>query len=167
VTIQVHLNGKRGIGRFALIDALDLSVIAPYRWYVWERVTKRGCKKGPYAIAHVRKPDGRMTILAMHTLLTGFARTDHKDGNGLNNQRSNLRAATNSQNAANRDKMRTGTSGYKGVTFDRQTGRWKAQVTVDGRNRHLGRYDTAEEAARAYDRVALEAFGSFARINFP
>jgi hypothetical protein len=90
---------------------------------------------------------------------------DHCDGNPFNNQWSNLRLSTHSNNAANRRRPRSNTSGFKGVTFDRQRGNWKAQITKDGRYYCVGRYATAEEAHAAYVAKARELFGEFARTN--
>ncbi len=89
---------------------------------------------------------------------------DHVNGDGLDNRRANLRITTRAQNLANSG-GREGSSTYKGVSFESQTSRWKAQITVDGRNRSLGRYDTEEEAATAYNLAAVEAWGEHARLN--
>jgi len=106
----------------------------------------------------------------MHRLLTGAAQNqlvDHKDGDGLNNRRSNLRLATKSQNSMNRRPNRSGTSGYKGVSFHRKARKWVACLKFQGRYHHLGLFASEEDAARAYDRKATELFGEFARLNFP
>jgi AP2 domain len=90
---------------------------------------------------------------------------DHADGNGLNNQRYNLRRATTAQNNANKCKQRNGlTSQYRGVTTHKKhPGKWRA--TAKGKD--IGYFDTPELAARAYDCAALEVFGEFANLNFP
>ena len=120
-----------------------------------------------YARRPVRGGDGSVRWQGMHTFLTGWPLVDHIDGDGLNNRRSNLRPATPSQNNANRRKSRQNTSGFKGVSYYHRTSRWRAYVGVDGKAIHLGYFDTAIDAARAYDAAALEHFGEFARINFP
>lgn len=89
---------------------------------------------------------------------------DHIDGDGLNCRRSNLRLTDAVGNARNR---RASDGRYKGVTFHRQTGRWTAQIRVAGIKKHLGLFGKPEDAAKAYDVAALEAFGEFACINFP
>ena len=94
----------------------------------------------------------------------GFV-VDHKNGDRLDNRRSNLRLATLSQNAANQRRSVRSKSGYIGVT---QSGKasWRASIHV-GTNRVIGYFATPEEAARARDRAALEEWGEFATLNFP
>jgi gluconate kinase len=87
---------------------------------------------------------------------------DHIDRNRLNCQRNNLRPATNSQNLANRGKNRNNTSGYKGVTWDKERRKWLAQIEVRGRNRCLGRYDDKEEAHVAYCVALRKHFAEYA-----
>jgi hypothetical protein len=90
------------------------------------------------------------------------------NGNTLDNRRANLRLASPPQNAHNCKVARTNnTTGFKGVSFDKPRGRWIAYIRVLGKRYNLGRFNTAEEAAREYDRAARLAFGQFARINFP
>jgi hypothetical protein len=90
---------------------------------------------------------------------------DHRDGNSLNNRWRNLRLTTRSNNAANRRRLRSNTSGFKGVVFNRQRGNWKAQITKEGRRYYLGSYATAEKAHAAYVAKARELFGEFARTK--
>lgn len=103
----------------------------------------------------------------MHRLIfslkwTPTTEIDHKNGNGLDNRRENLRIATRSQNAANRFK-RGGSSKFKGVCIAGK--RWKAGIRQDGKSYHLGTFDTEEEAALAYNASATIRFGEFARLN--
>ncbi len=91
---------------------------------------------------------------------------DHYDGNGLNNCRANLRICTRQQNAYN-SRRSGGTSQFKGVHFEKATGKWRATITLKGEHFDLGLYDDEVEAARAYDRKAIELFGEFAYLNFP
>ena len=92
---------------------------------------------------------------------------DHIDGNGLNNQRANLRLATQSQNLAN-SSGRPHSSKYKGVFWskdERYKRRWWARIKKNGKSTHLGIFATEEEAAAAYNQAAIEMFGDFSRIN--
>lgn len=93
-------------------------------------------------------------------------RIDHENNDGLDNRRANLRRCTPSQNQANRHVVRSA-SGFKGVSYDGRRGRWVAKITVNYRTLNLGRFATAEDAARAYDAAAREHFGEFAFGNFP
>lgn len=140
----------------ALIDDEDAEAVLAHKWSASVR------EDTVYA---VRTAGGRMVTL--HTFLTGYALTDHINGNGLDNRRANLREATVTQNAANARVPRTNTSGYKGARYNKNARKYQAQIRVDGRQRHLGYFLTLEEAARAYDSAAVEMHGEFARLNFP
>jgi hypothetical protein len=84
---------------------------------------------------------------------------DHRNLDRADNRIDNLREATNSQNFGNTKKRVNNTSGYKGVYFDRRTGKWRAEIA----NVKLGRFLTKEAAAAAYEDAAKIRFGSFAR----
>ena len=90
---------------------------------------------------------------------------DHKNRNTLDNCRCNLRLSNKSLNGANRGIPKNNTSGFKGVY--RKGNKWRAQIKCNGERRHLGYFDTPEDAARAYDAAAVAAFGEFAYLNFP
>ena len=109
----------------------------------------------------------RGSQMLMHRLVIGApkgVKVDHRSGDKMDNRRSNLRPATEQQNQANRQKF-SGSSRFKGVSWDRYHGRWAASVKVDGRKRHLGYFDSESMVAAAYDRAASEAFGEYARGN--
>jgi hypothetical protein len=103
----------------------------------------------------------------MHKMLTGWPQTDHIDHNGLNNQRSNLRPATGGRNLQNARKRAGASSVHKGVSWDSSHSKWLARICVDGHQRFLGYCLSEEDAARAYDSAAREAFGAYACLNFP
>lgn len=91
---------------------------------------------------------------------------DHKNGDTLDNRKSNLRACKQSENAKNQTKKRSdNTSGYKGVTWWKRDGNWKAQLYVDGKNINLGYFDCKHEAAMMYNFWAKDIFGEFASLN--
>jgi hypothetical protein len=92
-------------------------------------------------------------------------RVDHRDQDGLNNRRTNLRVATQSQNLSNRGPQKNNTSGYKGVSLCKATGRWQAIIQYGRKKKRLGRFDTPEQAALAYDKAAVALMGEFAVLN--
>lgn len=89
---------------------------------------------------------------------------DHVDLNGLNCTRNNLRLATITQNAANAHLYSTNTSGYRGVSFNRTQNKWQAKIRIDGKLKHLGVFDTCEEAYEVYKAKAISLWGEFARL---
>lgn len=149
------------------IDDLDYDRVTRFRWHA------EPARRTTYAIRDVYTPGVTHSTsrMRMHRFILDAPKgleVDHIDGNGLNNTRANLRLATAAQNRHNLPLSANNTSGFKGVSRWRTKTRscWKASIGVHGRARHIGYYDTPEEAARAYDRAALEHFGEFAWLNF-
>lgn len=141
-------------GYVASIDPEDFTEIDKHSWHA---KVKR-CGK----VYAARTSDG---MTRMHRQIMGASQgieVDHKDNNGLNNCRSNLRLATKAENRRNTPKSAKAI--YKGVFKHRN--RWQAAITV-GRKIYLGTHATPEDAARAYDVAALKYYGEFACINFP
>lgn len=156
----VPLGGKKAAGRVAVVDDEDYDLVMQYRWWAWERAQGERRPYGPYAQGG---PAGHRVY--MHTLITGYARTDHVNHNGLDNRRSNLRDASVAQNNHNQRPRRTGSSSYKGVTWHRGAHKWQASIKVDGRTTYLGLFASEKDAALAYDQAALRAYGEYAFIN--
>jgi hypothetical protein len=92
-------------------------------------------------------------------------RIDHVDGNTSNNKIENLRAATQSQNMGNSKMKSTNTSGYKGVSFRKDTNKWNASIMVNGKHISLGSYENKEDAAKAYSIGAKQHFKEFAKLD--
>lgn len=95
------------------------------------------------------------------------SQVDHINGDRRDNRRCNLRVCTQAQNLWNNGKKAHNKSGFKGVYFCGQTQRWRAEIRVNKRCIKLGRFDTPELAAAAYDSAARLHHGQFARLNFP
>lgn len=154
-TVEIPLSK----GFVAIVDEADAEAVLAHKWSAFQHgrtvYAQRSVKRG-----------GKWTSQRLHQFLTGFPRTDHRNGNGLDNRRANLREATQGQNVYNQIRTR-GSSGFKGVTWWKRDGCWKAQISSNGRNRHLGYFRTAEAAAHAYDEAARELHGEFATLNFP
>jgi hypothetical protein len=159
----IPLSGSKAAGRVVLVDDEDYELASSRTWCVWER-QKEGCRPdGPYAVSY-KRTNGRAGTLFMHQLLTGYPQTDHHNGNGLDNRRSNLRPTTTAQNSYN-SRPQIGTSSrFKGVTWHKQARRWQASIKFDGKFRYLGLFVSEEDAAAAYAAAALELQGEYAYV---
>ncbi len=144
-------------GRYVIVDSADYDQLMKHNWSVTfftEYATRIEKSKTIYMHNQIMQPQSGLII-------------DHKDHNGLNNSRANLRLATKSQNSCNRRKRPLCTSKYKGVYIDKKTRKFKAALTCKGQRMHLGYFDTEIDAARAYDAAAKLYHGDFASLNFP
>ena len=144
-------------GKVALIDDSDLPLVINHKWH-FDGAYARMCTWDP-----ATKKSG---LVRLHTLLTGLKHVDHVNLNKLDNRRENLRPCSHKQNCRNQSAKARNVAGFKGVGFDVERNKWRAQIMIDGRQHFLGRYEKAEDAARAYDAAARSQFGEFARPNF-
>jgi hypothetical protein len=145
-------------GYEAVIDATDVPLIDGKNWHSYIAKSFR------YAVTNVAGEDGVRRHLRMHTAITGFPMTDHRDGDGLNNRRSNLRDVTFVENNQNARKRADNTSGYKGVTWNNRLGKWHAAIRAHNVRHHLGYFDTPEAAHAAYANASARLHGEFGRV---
>jgi hypothetical protein len=151
------------------IDISNLEEMAIVDDEDYERVSKHSwCgvvgRNTVYAQTRIKGESIYLHRFVMQSVKFG-PKIDHKNGNGLDCRKSNLRVATDRQQMGN-SKHQVGASGYRGVWMH-PNGRFRAHISIDNTLTHLGYYDTAEEAAQAYDRAALAHFGVFATLNIP
>lgn len=149
-----------------LLDPEDEHLRTAHTWWL----TSHG-----YVGTDVRRKGGGYRRVYLHRRVLkapSGLEVDHRNRNKLDNRRANLRLATGTQNKRNAGPRRTyagkpTNSPYKGVFLHRQSGRWNARIRHSGRQHSLGYFDDQVDAARAYDKAALEHHGEFACINFP
>jgi hypothetical protein len=136
-----------------LIDD-DMAVeIFRYKWSVQSR------RHGIYFATKIKGPNGKKKVIFLHRFIMGDPKgkmVDHRFGNHFDNRRENLRVCGNPENSRNAKIPRTNTSGFKGVT--KRGKKWEANIKFDGRHIYLGRYETVEEAAMAYDKKSKRTF---------
>ena len=147
-------------GKVALVNDADYERLNKMKWYFHYMKNNNTA----YAARWIAG-----SIVLMHRFILNPAKdqvVDHIDGNGLNNQRENIRICTKSDNQGNRAKNKNNTSGYKGVHFYKRINKFRAQIKLYGKDIYLGYYNSPIEAARAYDAKARELFGEFANTNF-
>lgn len=142
----------------ASISDVDYARVSRYNWG-W-------VKGGPYGKGYARTKIGGRHRFLHRFIFEDDALRDHKNRNGLDCQRSNLRICDKSQNGANRRKQSGRTSSrFKGVYWRPSRRRWVAMIQASYSRRHLGDFKSELEAARAYNRAAKRLFGRFARLN--
>jgi hypothetical protein len=149
-------------GKFALVDDEDYKELTKHKWYAHRN------KSTFYPRRSLPYVDGIQQKQYLHVFLLGSSpnkEIDHRDGNGLNNQRNNLRMCTQSQNSMNRHGSH-GKCKFKGVSWYEGPKRWRSQIAVGGKREYLGIFFCAVKAAKAYDKAAKEYFGEFANLNF-
>jgi len=147
-------------GMMAQVDDCDYDALSRWKW----TAHYNKCGRRWYA-----ERNGGQKTISMHRQLMDFPEgqiVDHKDRNGLNNQRSNLRLATRSQNNANRAASRNNlTSKFLGVAFEKDRRKWTARIRKNRKGYRLGSFNTEHEAAIAYNEAAKKLHGEFANIN--
>ena len=147
-------------GKVAVVDDCDYDYLMQWKWqYHIEG----------YASHSVRRGKTVGSVLMHRLIVPGFPYVDHLDGDKLNNTRGNLRAATAAQNKYNEGPSKASTSGLKGVGWSKAARKWTAKISAqtDQGKKHfwLGTFTCKYEAARVWNKAALELHGEFAYQN--
>jgi len=143
-------------GKITFVDDEDYLFLNQWKWQAQKGARTYYARRTDYTNR------GKVSV-TMHRLLLEGKFIDHRDGDGLNNQRNNLRSCTRAEN--NRNKKASGFCKYLGVTLKKQTNRWVARIMADRKAIHLGYFPNADLAAAAYDNAAIYHFGEFANLN--
>lgn len=152
-------------GKYAIVDVEDYERLSRYKWYACEG------GRGFYAVRSGTPVKGKRRSVKMHREVLRMPDgliIDHINHNGLDNRKSNLRAASPAQNSWNKRKQRGRYSSiYKGVHRDREKKKWVASIAKNNKAIKIGLFDDERDAARAYDAMAKKLFGEYAYLNFP
>jgi len=153
-------------GCFAIVDDEDFDDLNRYKWHLIAHTNEH--PNWPSYAGRSDRMRPRKTIYMHREILKAHAgqEIDHKDRNGLNNQKHNLRFARSSENRINSE-SRPHSSTFKGVYWDAYRKCWRAHIQMNRKQKHLGCFRSEIDAAREYDNAAMFLFGEFAFLNFP
>lgn len=152
-------------GKYAIVDDVDFVSLRQWKWHAI-------FINGKWYAARREYPSRR--YIYMHRQILKAPKgleADHRDENGLNNRRENIRLATHQQNNFNRGKRKTNSRGekprskYKGISFDKARGKWSAELWLNGKKFFLGRFVKEIDAKKAYDVAAKKFHGQFIYSN--
>jgi AP2 domain len=155
-------------GQVALVDEADYKRLSKWKWHAqWDDKKNSFYAVHNMMIGSRRDPGPRQRGISMHRMVLHLSfgdkrKAEHKNGFTLDNRRNNLRFANHAQNLQNRGKTRANTSGFKGVSLRKMTGKWQAKITVNGSQIYLGVFLSAQEASNAYKAAAIRLHGEFA-----
>jgi hypothetical protein len=159
--MELIITNRKGDKFTVLYDDEFIGIVKTMNWHV----TKN---KNGYARTHKSLGGGVFKSILMHKLFIKCPYEglliDHINGNTLDNRLCNLRMCTPQQNSANRKPF--GKSKYLGVCVSTNRAKWQAQININGKYKHLGRFTIEEDAARAYDAAAKIHYKEFANLNF-
>lgn len=144
-------------GKVAVVDFADFELVRPFKWS-----TARHQRR------HYASRSAGRTSRLMHNHITGVKQVDHRNGNGLDNRRCNLRLFNQSQNMKSfRRKPDGTTSKFRGVNWDAILDLWVAMSNHGGKTKRIGKFESEEDAARAWDADAVRHGFSEEALNFP
>jgi len=163
----IYIGKYRKVSMYTQVDAEDYKKFFGLPW----KFKKSGKKF--YVGRAGRKIKGKATTIWLHREILGLPKYekgglegDHIDGDGLNNQRYNLRPVTRNENAQNSKKSSRNTSGFIGVDWVKKEEKWRARITKDKKSKFLGLFECKFEAALVRDDEAIKLGGKH-KLNFP
>jgi hypothetical protein len=157
IKMEIIIESEKYGNQVVLIDDEDAALISrlsiglsksPHTFYVWY---SKGPERGAIHRLIMGKPKGMLV--------------DHKNGNGLDNRKQNLRVSTRQQNAFNRHAHISKITKFKGIKWSTTRKMWSAQITVSGKNTHGGEFFCEVNAAIAYNELAKKHHGDFCKLN--
>ncbi len=152
-------------GGVAAVDDEDFEAVSQHRWRL-HQTSHPETRTSRYAVTRIASRRVYLHLwLWAHWGRARVPIVDHRNTDGLDCTRDNLRDATVDQNNRNRGKLRTNKSGFKGVRWVEPLAKWRAEISVNSRRTHIGYFSDKHEAARAYDAAAREHHGEFASLN--
>ena len=146
-------------GKVAFVDDEDFEELNKHSWYA-----AKNYDRGGYA----QRVDNNRKTLRMHRVIMKAKKgemIDHIKGNGLNNQKENLRFCNSQQNCTNRISNKNANSKYLGVSYHKRDNKFQARITRDRKCKYLGIFTLEIDAAKAYNEAAKKYHGEFARLN--
>jgi hypothetical protein len=151
-------------GQNAIVDTADFKWLNQWKWFArWSKFTKSF-----YAIRNRSRTEiGTPTVYMAREILNckSGEKADHKDRNTLNHRRNNLRIATSSQNKTNQGIYSNNTSGLKGISWHKQCGMWRVDISWKGKRYYLGLFSSRKKGSKARDEMAKKLHGEFASLN--
>ena len=156
-------------GKVAIVDDEDFDWLSQWKWCAVKGKTTYYASRNVYLGGGRKSP--KYNFIIMHRLILGLKKgdsreCDHRNHNGLDNQRHNLRICNRGQNMRNARPSRNKSSKYKGVSWHNQAGQWRARIKDEGIETHIGHFCNEVDAAKAYDAKAKDIYGEFAYLNF-
>jgi hypothetical protein len=163
---ELIIDSKTHGRKIVLLDDEDYDRVIQWKW----SVTYNPRSENFYSKRTIKVESGKWKNLYMHVFIMKSdtfkgENVDHRDHNGLNNTRENLRITDKIHNHMNQKIRKDNLSRYKGVT--KHNNKFQARYTYNGKRVSIGYYLSSEEAARAYDKASKQYFGKFACLNFP
>ena len=148
-------------GKVALVDDEDFEQFNQFKWRAWKH------RNNYYACRNGKTINGKKSMLLMHREVLNAPlgiQGDHRNGNGLDNQKHNLRLATHTQNMHNRKNAHKNNKlGIKGVCWHKKVKKFRAQIKINGKKINLGFFNVLGDADSAYRKAEEKYFGEFAR----